>query len=111
MTKLFTFIVVMLLGGSVMAAPSAPTTKPASASGSASAAPAPTVPPPDFFWIGVWMQPPGDFKKWKDRGVNVIVTDRPKPDHKSNRDQYFAAAQAQGLKVVIYPDPENPMND
>src|SRR5687768_7799854 len=97
MKKLLTIIVLSLL---LIARPLLGADAPAaSTSGFASAAPAPTVPPPDFFWVGVWMQPPNDFKKWKDRGVNVIVTDRPKPDHKSNRDQYFAAAHAQGLKV------------
>src|SRR5688572_17675880 len=113
MRNMFAFCIVLSLGWSVMAAGPAPA---ASGSASASSASASTAdikpaPAPNFFWIGVWMQPPGDFKKWKERGVNVIVTDRPKPDHKSDRDAYFAAAQAQGLKVVIYPDPKDPLLD
>src|SRR5213078_888147 len=67
-------------------------------------------PPLPFFFIGVWMQPNKDLKKWKDRGVNVAVTDKPKPD-KSTREAYFAAAAAAGMKVVIYPDPVFPAND
>ena len=43
-------------------------------------------------------------KKWKDRGANVALTDKPKPDN-SSRPSYFAAAEAAGMKVVIYPDP------
>jgi hypothetical protein len=109
MRKVVAMVVVLLLGCSVMAADvGSPATKPSAAASNSLEA---SAGPPSFFWIGVFMQPPGDFKKWKERGINIIATDRPKPDHKSDRTAYFAAAQAAGLKVVIYPDPENPLND
>ena len=67
-------------------------------------------PPLPFFLIGVWMQPAKELKKWKDRGINVVVTDKPKPDN-SSRASYFAAAESAGVKVVIYPDPAGAAND
>ncbi len=105
MRHLFVTVVVLLLACPVkgedvpvkMTAPATqPTTRPA--------------PPLPFFFIGVWMQPAKDLKKWKDRGINVALTDKPKPDN-SSRASYFAAAAAAGVKVVIYPDPAGPTND
>jgi hypothetical protein len=107
MKQLLVLAVCLLLACPVMGAeeisrtvPLNPTTKPTTR-------PAPPLP---FFFIGVWMQPAKDLKKWKDRGVNVAVTDKPKPD-KTTREAYFAAASAAGMKVVIYPDPVFPSND
>src|SRR5882762_10466486 len=105
MKKLFVSVVVLLLACSVEAAEVkvgvvAPTTMPTTR----------PVPPLNFFFIGVWMQPAKDLKKWKDRGVNVSVTDKPKPDN-TPRSTYFAAAAAAGMKVAIYPDPAGPTND
>src|SRR5438874_3948586 len=69
-----------------------------------------SAPPLPFFFIGVWMQPNKDLAKWRSRGINVAVTDKPKPDN-SSRSVYFAGAAAAGVKVVIYPDPAGPQND
>jgi len=99
MRNLFVFAVCTLLTCPVFAA-DAPTTRPTTQ-------PAPPLP---FFFIGVWMQPAKDLKKWKDRGINVAITDKPKPDN-SSRASYFAAAAAAGVKVVIYPDPGRAAND
>src|SRR5438477_791486 len=94
MRKIFVTVVVLLLACPLMA--EGPTTRPA-----------PALP---FFFIGVWMQPAKELKKWKDRGINVVVTDKPKPDN-SSRASYFAAAESAGVKVVIYPDPAGAAND
>src|SRR5687767_12681614 len=67
--------------------------------------------PPDFFVIGVWQQPPNLFKTWADRGINTLVTNAPKPDHKPDRPGYFKVAAANNLRVAIGADPENPLGD
>lgn len=66
---------------------------------------------PDYFVIGVWQQPPQLFKTWSQRGINTLVTNAPKPDHKPDRPGYFKLAAANNLAVVIGADPENPLND
>ena len=106
MRKFVASIVVLLLACPLRAADEGkiavtpPTTRPTTQ-------PAPPLP---FFFIGVWMQPAKDLKKWKDRGINVAITDKPKPDN-SSRASYFAAAAAAGVKVAIYPDPAGAAND
>lgn len=61
--------------------------------------------PPDRVPIGVYMQPARNFETWRDRGATFVVTDAPKPDHDGpSRDEYFAAAHAAGLGLVIAPD-------
>src|SRR6266581_1553153 len=103
MRKFVVPLLVLLFACPLFAA-DAPTTRPSTRP---TTQPAPPLP---FFFIGVWMQPVKDLKKWKERGINVAVTDKPKPD-RTTRDAYFAAAAAAGLKVVIYPDPVFPSND
>src|SRR5436190_414667 len=105
MNKTFVIVLSLLLacplrGQDVKVSVALPSTRPTTQ-------PAPALP---FFFIGVWMQPAKDLKKWKDRGINVALTDKPKPDN-SSRPSYFAAAEAAGMKVVIYPDPAGAAND
>jgi hypothetical protein len=105
MKKPVVFVVSLLLAcplnaADVKAPVAVPTTRPTTQ----------PVPPLPFFFIGVWMQPAKELKKWKDRGINVVVTDKPKPDN-SSRASYFAAAESAGVKVVIYPDPAGAAND
>ena len=76
MRKFVAILVVLSLVCSLKAADekkatASPTTRPTTQ-------PAPPLP---FFFIGVWMQPAKDLKKWKERGINVAVTDKPKPDN------------------------------
>src|SRR5258706_16241349 len=99
MRKFVVLVVALLLACPVMAA-DAPTTR-------QTTQPAPPLP---FFFIGVWMQPAKDLKKWKDRGINVAITDKPKADN-SSRASYFAAAAAGGGNVANYPRAARAAND
>jgi hypothetical protein len=88
---------------------SAPTTSELRRAAALAPVPSPTI------QIGVYMAPASSFQKWKDRGINTIVTDKSKPDSppetQASRTAYFKAASDLGMQLIIGSDPMGAAND
>lgn len=56
------------------------------------------------FIVGVFSQPVSSFAKWKERGINTLVSHEPEAGRVKKAD-WEAAAAAAGLYFMSYPDP------
>jgi hypothetical protein len=73
---------------------------------------------PKRFLIGCWGQPAfrydeknnwakvDQFKKWKERGLNTVLTNKPDPNPNCTRKEYCQRAADNGMVAMLSPDPD-----